>query len=102
MKIKKGDIVKVLSGKDRGKQGRVIRAIPRSARILVEGVNVKKRHRRSRRQDRKGEVVLMPAPLPASAVLVVCPHCSKPTRVGHRSLPDGTKARACKQCTETF
>ncbi len=98
MKIKKGDTVKILSGKDRGKRGTVIRVLPAEGRIVVEGANVKKRHRRSRRQDKKGDVVLMPAPLSASAVQVLCPACGKPTRVGYQLDDDGKKSRICKKC----
>ncbi len=102
MKLKKGDTVKVLSGKDRGKRGKVLRVLPKEERILVEGVNVKKRHRRSRRQDRKGEIVLLPAPFPASTVQLICPKCSQPTRVGMRQEPSGTKVRVCKKCREAI
>ena len=102
MKIKTGDTVKVLSGKDRGKRGRVMRALPKERRVIVEGLNIKKRHRRSRRQDRKGEVVLLPAPMSVSAVELVCPHCGRPTRIGSRLAADGTKTRMCKQCGQAL
>jgi len=98
MKIKKGDTVKILSGKDRGKRGKVVRVLPRESRLVVDGINLKKRHRRSRRQDRKGEIVLLPAPMAVSAVMLVCPSCGKPTRVGCRPGDDGVKHRVCKKC----
>ncbi|OHA08973.1 MAG: 50S ribosomal protein L24 [Candidatus Sungbacteria bacterium RIFCSPLOWO2_01_FULL_59_16] len=98
MKIRKGDTVKVLSGKDRGKRAKVIRVFPEDEKISVEGVNVKKKHRRARRQDRKGEIALIPAPLSASAVQVICPSCSKPTRVGYGRNETGKKIRTCKKC----
>ncbi len=102
MKLKKGDTVKILSGKDRGKRGKVLGVFPKEARILVEGVNVKKRHRRSRRQDRKGEIVLLPAPFPASIAQLICPQCSRPTRVGMRQEAAGAKVRVCKKCREVM
>lgn len=98
MKIRKGDTVKILSGKDRGRRGKVVRVLPRARRLIVEGANLQKKHRRSRRQDRKGEIILLPAPLSASAVQLVCPKCGQPTRVGYQFGTDGKKFRACKQC----
>jgi large subunit ribosomal protein L24 len=100
MKLKKGDTVKILSGKDRGKRGKVLGVFPKGGRILVEGVNVKKRHRRSRRPDRKGEIVLLPAPFPAATCQLICPKCSRPTRVGMRQAASGAKVRVCKKCLE--
>lgn len=98
MKIKKGDTVKILSGKDRNKRAKVTGVFPAEGRVVVEGVNMKKRHRRSRRQDKKGDIVLVPAPLSASAVQVVCPSCGKPTRVGYIRNEAGEKVRQCKKC----
>lgn len=98
MKIRKGDTVKILSGKDRGKRGKVMNVFPGGGRILVAGVNVKKKHRRARRQDRKGEIILLPAPMAASAAQVVCASCGKPTRVGYTFDAAGRKARTCKKC----
>lgn len=98
MKIKKGDTVKILSGKDRGKRGKVTNVFPEQDRILVEGVNMKKKHRRARRQDRKGEIILLPAPVAVSATQVVCASCGKPTRVGFGRDEQGGKVRRCKKC----
>ncbi len=98
MKIKKGDTVKILSGKDRNKRGKVARVLPREFKVVVDGVNLKKKHQRSRRQDKKGQVILMPAPISASAVELVCPACGKPTRVGYRLNVTGKKVRYCKKC----
>ena len=100
MKIKKGDTVKILSGKDRAKVAKVIRVFPREGRVVVEGVNLKKRHRRSRRQGAKGDIVLVPGPLSVSAVQAVCPGCGKPTRLGYR-IDAGEKIRICKKCGKT-
>lgn len=102
MKIKKGDTVKILSGKDRGTRGTVTRVLPREGKIVVGGVNVKKKHRRSRRQDRKGEIILLPHPISVSAAMLVCPSCGKPTRIGAVVSADGRKQRACKKCHVAF
>ncbi len=101
MKIRKGDTVKILSGKDRGKRGQVSKVFSERDRILVQGVNVKKKHRRARRQDRKGEIILLPAPIAASAAQVVCASCGKPTRIGYR-IDAGKKVRVCKKCGKTL
>lgn len=98
MKVRKGDTVRILSGKDRGKAAKILDVFPKTGRVLVEGVNLKKKHRRSRRQDRKGEIILIPAPLSASAVEIVCPSCGKPTRVGYGIDAAGQKVRRCKKC----
>ena len=90
--------MKILSGKDRGKHAKVIRVFPDEQRVLLEGMNMKKKHRRSRRQDKKGEVVLVPSPLAASAVALVCNSCGKATRVGYRFDTPEKKVRICKQC----
>lgn len=97
MKIKKGDTVKILSGKDRGKIAKVMQVFPVRGRLIVEGANMRKRHRRSRRQGKKGDIVLIPAPLSVSAVQLRCPSCGKPTRVGYR-VDAGIKVRVCKKC----
>ena len=93
MKVKKGDLVQILSGKDRGKQGRVIEARPDQRRVIVENLNVVKRHTKPRPMkdaNRMGGTTMMPggvidkpAPMPVSRVMVVCPACNLPTRVGH-------------------
>lgn len=101
MKIKKGDTVKILSGKDRGKRGRVTKTFPSEERVLIEGMNLKKKHRRSRRQDKKGEIILLPAPVASSVVQIVCPSCAKPTRIGMR-IEKGAKVRTCKRCGQVL
>ena len=98
MKVKKGDTVKILSGKDRGKTGKIARVFLGEGRVLVEGVNLKKRHRRSSRQDKKGEMVLKPGPLAASLVALVCSRCNKSTRAGYMVDDGGKKSRVCKKC----
>ena len=110
MKVKKGDVVRVLRGKDAGKQGRVIEALPKQGRVVVENINVNKRHRRPRAIQNTtgpggggvtpGGVIDLPAPLPVSNVMVVCPTCGKPTRVAtvEKTVKDRVvRVRVCKQ-----
>ena len=111
MKIRKGDLVQVLSGKDRGKQGRIIEADPRNQRVLVENVNVVKKHRKPRPMkdsSRMGQTQIQPggvfdlaSPLPVSSVMLVCPTCNRPTRVGYEFREDEkgrrVKVRVCKR-----
>jgi len=97
MKIKKGDQVLVISGKYRGKKGKVIRALPKKEKIVVEGVNIVKKHVRPRRAGEKGQIVQMPAPLHVSNVKLICSHCKKATRVGYK-IEGEKKYRICKKC----
>jgi large subunit ribosomal protein L24 len=106
LKIRKGDTVEILTGKDRGKRGKVLETIPTQGRVLVEGRNLVKRHERARpvagtrgAQMTPGGVITKPAPLDASNVGLVCPSCSKVTRIGYTVRTDGTKVRACKKCS---
>lgn len=101
MKVRKGDTVKILSGKDRGKKAKAIRILPKESRLVVEGVNVKKKHRKSRRQDKKGEIILIPLPISVSAVQLVCPACGRATRVNIRK-ETGRTVRICKKCKKEF
>jgi len=98
MKIRRGDLVLVLTGKDRGKRGRVKRVLPREERVIVEGINMVKKHRRPRGQMDQGGIIELEAPLHISNVMLVCPRCKEPTRVGYELLPEGGKARICKAC----
>ena len=97
MNVKKGDTVVVLSGKDKGKQGKVQRTIPSEAKVVVEGINMVTCHVKARRQGEESNIVKREAPLYASKVQVVCPKCNKPTRVAHK-IADGKKSRVCKHC----
>jgi large subunit ribosomal protein L24 len=111
MKIRKGDLVQVLSGKDRGKQGRIIEADPRKGRVMVENLNLVKKHRKPRplkdssrmgqTQIQPGGVIELTAPLPVSSVMVVCPTCNRPSRVGYEFREDEkgrrVKVRVCKR-----
>lgn len=102
MKIRRGDMVQVLSGKDRGKRGPILRVDQGAGTLVVEGLNLKKKHTRPRRRGEKGQVVEFAAPLPASRVALVCPHCQKAIRIGYRLLPDGKKERWCRKCQATL
>ena len=100
LKIRKNDTVTVLTGKDRGKKGRVIEVLPKEGRVMVEGVNYHKVHQRPTRTNPKGGIVQMEGKLDISNVSLVCPRCNKGTRVGYTFLTDGTKQRICKKCKE--
>ncbi|ABQ47317.1 MULTISPECIES: 50S ribosomal protein L24 [Thermotoga] len=100
MRIKKGDLVEVISGKDKGKRGKVLRVIPKENKVIVENVNMVKRHQRPIPQLREGGIIEREAPIYASKVMVVCPACDKRTRVGYRFTEDGKKVRYCKKCGE--
>jgi large subunit ribosomal protein L24 len=101
MKLKKGDRVRVLQGKDRGKEGDVMRVIPATGKVIVDGVNVAKRHQRATRATTQGGIIDKDMPLPASAVAVVCP-TDGPTRIGYRFEQTATgkprKVRICRKC----
>lgn len=97
MKIKKGDMVKIMAGKDRGKTGKVLHALPASGKLVIEGLNTVKKRSRPKQQGQKGETVLVPRPLSASNVMLVCGNCKNPTRVGFRE-DGGSRVRYCKKC----
>ena len=100
-RIKKGDMVRIISGKDRGREGKVLKVYPKDERLLVEGINLRKRHRRPRRAGEKGSVVELPTPLAAAKAMPKCPSCLKPVRVGMRVLEGGRK-RFCIKCKAEF
>ena len=98
-RIRRDDTVQVLTGKDRGKRGRVLRVIPGRNRVLVEGINFIKRHTRPNpQQNVKGGVVEREASLHASNVQIICPECGAATRIGRQLLDDGRKVRVCRKC----
>ena len=97
MNIKKGDQVKIISGKDRGKIGAVVRAVVTEGRVTVEGLNLYKKRIKPKKQGQKGETVLVPRPIDASSVMLVCANCKKASRVGHR-MEGERKVRYCKHC----
>ncbi|MCI6646763.1 MAG: 50S ribosomal protein L24 [Oscillospiraceae bacterium] len=98
MNIRTGDNVIVLSGKDKGKTGKVIRADVKGMKVVVEGVNVATKHQAPRKQGQEGGIIKVETPIYVSKVQVVCPKCGKPTRVAHKFDADGNKSRVCKKC----
>lgn len=101
MKIKKDDKVLIVKGKDKGKIGTVLRTFPREVKILVEGVNIKKKFVRPKREGEKGKIVEVAKPFPISKAKLICPKCGKPARVGFKIIGD-KKYRYCKKCNNTF
>jgi large subunit ribosomal protein L24 len=98
--VRKGDTVEVIAGKNRGKRGRVLKVFPKDGRVIVEGVNVVKRHAKPSPKLPQGGIVEKEARIPASRVMLVCPKCGEAVRYGHDYLPDGTKVRVCRRCGE--
>ncbi len=99
MKIKKNDQVLVIKGKDRGKKGKVLSVLPKSSKVLVEGVNMKKKHQRPKRQGEKGQTIEIVTPLSASNLKLICSRCGKSVRVGYK-IVEKKKIRICKKCGE--
>lgn len=99
MKIKVNDKIKVISGKDSDKEAKVIQVFPKDEKVVVEGVNIMKRHLRTRKQGEKGQILELASPMNVSKVMLMCPKCSKPTRVGYKMDGD-KKKRVCKKCNQ--
>lgn len=99
MKVKKGDTVLIISGKDKGRTGKILRAFPKDLKILVEGINIKKKHVRPKREGEKGQIVQVPSPMDMSNVKIICPKCGKASRVGYK-LEKNRKFRVCKKCEQ--
>jgi len=102
LKVKKGDLVKVIAGNDRGKRGEVMKVFPKQQRLIVKGVNIITRHQRPTARQREGGIIEREGTIHLSNVLVICPVCDRPTRVGFEITEAGEKLRKCKQCGETF
>lgn len=100
--VKTGDTVVILSGKDRGSKGKVLAVSPKEGKVIIEGRNMVTKHVKPRRMGEQGGIVKAEGALYACKVQVVCPHCNKPTRVGHKLYEDGTKGRICKKCGESL
>lgn len=97
MKIKKGDTVLIISSKDRGKKSKVLEVLPKKKRVIVEGVNLRKKHVRPKRMGEKGQIIERPSPISVSNVKLVCSKCGKATRIGYK-IVEGKKFRICKKC----
>ncbi len=102
MRIRKDDTVVIITGKDRGKKGKVRRAFPNEDRVAVEGLNMIKRHSRARRATRQAGIIELEAPIHVSDVMLICNKCGNPTRVNFRLLDDGKKVRVCNSCREVI
>ncbi|MBQ1351834.1 MAG: 50S ribosomal protein L24 [Oscillospiraceae bacterium] len=98
LSIRKDDTVIVLSGKDKGRKGKVLAVMPKSGKIVVEGINMVSRHTKPRKQGEEGGIIRREAPMYACKVMRVCPKCDAPTRPAHKVLADGKKVRVCKKC----
>lgn len=99
-KIRQGDTVQVIKGRDSDKKGRVLKIFPKQNKALVEGINLVKKHKRKTTQEQQRGIVSIEAPLNLSNLMLLCKHCNKPTRVGFKFLSDATKVRFCKACGE--
>ena len=102
LKIKRNDTVKVISGKDKGKQGKVLKVFPKANRVIVERINLVTKHMRRRREDQQSGKVSVEAPIEISNLKLLCKNCNRPARVGFSSLKDGSKSRICKSCNEVI
>ncbi|MFA6550937.1 MAG: 50S ribosomal protein L24 [Patescibacteria group bacterium] len=102
MKIKSGDKVKIIAGKDKGKTGKVLQIFPNERKASIEGLNLLIKHLRPRRQGEKGQRIEFPAPLSISNVELMCPQCGRPARVGFKILENGKKSRICKKCKQVI
>ena len=102
MHVKRGDTVQVISGKDKGKEGKVITAIPEKGKVVVEGVAMVKKHQKAKAQGQESGIIHVEAAIDASNVLRVCSKCGKAARTGIKILEDGSKVRYCKKCQEVF
>ncbi len=102
MKIRRNDTVMVMTGKDRGKRGKVRVSMPKDDALIVEGANMVKRHVKARPGVRQAGIISQEAPLPTSKVMLVCSKCDKPTRVGFQVLEDKRKVRVCRKCKEVI
>ena len=100
MKIKMNDKVLIISGKDRGRKGKVIEVFPKKNKIVVEGMNMMKKHIRPKKSGEKGQIVQLPASFDSSNVKIICKNCGEPTRIGYQISPgkDKKKVRVCKKC----
>ncbi len=100
--VKRGDTVEIISGKDKGKRGKVLAALPKEGRIIVEGVNMMTKHQKPRAADQPGGIIHQEGPINASKAMLVCKKCNERTRIAKIVSSDGSKVRVCKHCKEVF
>lgn len=102
MHVKKNDTVLVISGKDKGKTGEVLKVYPKTGKVLVQGVNIVKKHQKANRTQAESAIIEREAAINGSKVMLFCAKCKNATRISNKILEDGTKVRVCKKCGETF
>lgn len=102
MHVKRGDIVKVIAGKDRGREGKVVTVFPTKGKVIIEGMAMASKHQKATRQGQESGIIHMETPIDASNVMRVCSKCGQAARTGITELADGSKVRYCKKCKETF
>jgi len=102
--VKSGDTVVILSGRDKGKKGKVMEVSPKEGKVIIDGCNIASKHVKPRKKGKPGGILKVETAIYSSKVMLVCPKCGKPTRIGHKILTDGTKLRMCKKqsCGEAF
>lgn len=102
LRIKKGDTAIVLTGRNNGKSGRVLSVMPSKEKVIVEGLNIVKRHMKPSKKYAQGGIIERESPLHISNIMLMCPKCNKPTKIGNAVLEDGRKLRTCKKCKEVI
>ncbi|KJR96691.1 MAG: 50S ribosomal protein L24 [Peptococcaceae bacterium BRH_c4a] len=100
--VRKGDTVLVTTGKDRGKKGKIINVDPEKGRVIIDGINIVKRHSKPTQKMPQGGIIEKPAPIQSSNVMLFCAKCSSPTRINKKTLGDGERVRVCKKCGEVL
>lgn len=100
--VKKGDTVYILSGKDRGKKGKVLKVFPKDSKVLVEGVNMITKHQKPRTRFQQGGIINQESPINSSKVMLICDKCKSPTRIARQIMGNGQKVRTCKKCDEVI
>jgi large subunit ribosomal protein L24 len=98
--VRKGDTVLVTTGKDKGKKGKIINVDPEKGRVIIDGINIVKRHSKPTQKMPQGGIIEKPAPIQSSNVMLFCTKCSSPTRINKKTLGDGERVRVCKKCGE--
>ena len=99
MKLKKGDIVLIIAGKDKGRKGKILRVLPDGEKIVVEGLNLRKKHVKPKRSGEKGQIIAVPVPFSSSNAKIICSKCGKAARIGYK-MAEKKKSRICKKCNQ--
>lgn len=102
LRLKKGDTAVVITGKNKGQKGRVLSILPQKGRVIIEGVNIIKKHQKPSKKYAKGGIIEKEGTLNISNVMLICPKCSRPSRIGSSSVDEGKKVRTCKKCKEVI